>query len=80
MAAQKRGSINGGNLLTVVSILVLVGIELFGAALAAGWAIAGIFQLGDTVGHLLMAVFCLLAAYGLYTFAQRAIRVEPIRS
>lgn len=80
MADQKRGSINGGNLLTVVSILVLVGVELFGAALAAGWAIAGIFQFGQTVAHLLMGAFCLLAAYGLYIFAQRALHIEPLRN
>lgn len=80
MAVERQRGINGRNLLTVASILVLVGVELFGAALAAGWAIAGIFALGDTVGHVLMAVFCLLAAYGLYVFAQRALHIEPVRS
>lgn len=80
MTVERRGAINTRNLTTVISILVLVGVELFGAALAAGWAIAGIFQLGDTVGHILMAIFCVGAAYGLYVFAQRAISVEPIRS
>lgn len=78
--AQGSGSLNTRNLTTVISILVLVGVELFGAALAAGWAIAGIFQLGDAIGHILMAIFCVAAAYGLYVFAQRAISVEPIRN
>ncbi|WP_342360638.1 hypothetical protein [Terrarubrum flagellatum] len=75
----KQGTIHVRSLITIVSILVLVGVELFGAALAAGWATAGLFQLGDLVGHVLMAVFCLIAAYGLYIFARRALSVEPIK-
>ncbi len=79
MAPQGKGSLNAGNLLTVVSILVLVGVELFGAALAAGWATGGLFQLGQAVTWGLMAVFSLGAAYGLYIFARRALSVEPLR-
>ena len=30
---------------TIVSLAILVGTELFGVALAAGWAIAGLFEL-----------------------------------
>lgn len=71
--------LNPRNLATVVSILVLVGVELFGAALAAGWAIAGLFLLGDTVGQVLMALFSIAAAYGLFVFARRVLSVEPIR-
>ena len=71
--------LNLRNLSTVVSILVLVGVEVFGAALAAGWATAGIFQLGDTVGHVLMAVFSIAAAYAMFLFAKRVLSVEPIR-
>ena len=50
------------NMITILSLMVLVGTEVFAAAIAAGWALAGLFDLGDTVGHILMALFSLLAA------------------
>jgi hypothetical protein len=72
--------INARNLVTVASALLLVGVEMFGAALAAGWAIAGLFQLGDSVGYALMALFALGAAYAMLVFGRRVLSVEPIRS
>ncbi|MET0604939.1 MAG: hypothetical protein ABWZ80_00645 [Beijerinckiaceae bacterium] len=79
MSAKNERAINHGSVLTVISAVVLVGVELFGAALAAGWAIGGLFQLGDAFTWALMAVFSLGAAYGLWLFAHRALSVEPIR-
>ncbi|HEX8168503.1 MAG TPA: hypothetical protein VF601_22300 [Beijerinckiaceae bacterium] len=67
------------NLLTVVSVLILIGTEVFGVALAAGWALAGLFELGDTVGHILMALFSLAALYVVYLLWRRAVHIEPIR-
>ena len=40
-AVHAKGSINWINVLTIVSVAVLVGTELVGAAGAAGWAIGG---------------------------------------
>ena len=78
-----KGTINTRNLLTIVSVGILVGTEVIGLALAAGWAIAGLLQLGDSVGRSveygLMALFVAIGAYGLYRFMQRAVQVEPIR-
>lgn len=74
------GAINTRNLVTVVSIGILVGTELFGVALAAGWAIAGLLNLGQQVAWALMAIFGVLGAYGLYLFLKRAVQLEPIRS
>lgn len=74
-----RGDINTRNLLTLISVGVLVGTEIFGVALAAGWAIAGLFELGQTIGYVLMAVFGVLGAYALLRFMQLAARVEPLR-
>ena len=71
--------INWMNLLTVVSVLILIGTEVFGVALAAGWALAGLFELGDTVGHILMALFSLAALYVVYLLWRRAVHIEPIR-
>lgn len=70
------GQINAKHILTLVGIAILVGTELFAVALAAGWAIAGLFQLGQTIGYALMTIFSVMAAYGLYAFMRRAISVE----
>lgn len=68
-----------GNLLTSISVLILVGVEVFGTALAAAWAIAGLMQLGKTVEYGLMALFCLAGAYAMLMFARKVFEVEPIR-
>jgi hypothetical protein len=73
------GGINTRNLVTVVSVGILVGTELVGVALAAGWAIAGLLNLGQHVSWALMAIFGVLGAYGLYLFLKRAVQLEPIR-
>jgi hypothetical protein len=75
----RSNDLNWANLLTIVSVLILIGTEVFGVALAAGWAIAGLFELGDTVGHLLMGLFSLAALYVMYLLWRRASHIEPIR-
>jgi len=76
---DRNRDINWTNLLTVVSVLILIGTEVFGVALAAGWALAGLFELGDTVGHVLMGLFSLAALYVVYMLWRRAAHIEPIR-
>ncbi len=71
---------NTRNLLTILSMMVLVGVEVFAAAIAAGWALAGLFELGDTVGHVLMVLFSLLASWIMFQLWRRATSVEPIRN
>jgi len=75
----KSGQINLKNLVTLASVGVLVGTEFLGVALAAGWAIAGLFQLGNTIALVLMAAFGLISLYALFEFMKRAISLEPIR-
>ena len=77
MAAPRR--LNTRNLLTIVSVAILVGTDVLGTALAAGWAVAGLFQLGDVVGYALMALFTALGLALLVAFMRSALRVEPIR-
>ena len=77
MASQRNG-LNTGNLLTVVSVVVLVGAEVFGIAIAAGWAVAGLFELGDAIGYALMAIFSLLGLYAMLVLWRRAVEVEPL--
>jgi hypothetical protein len=78
ITATRKG-LRWDNLLTVVSVMILIGAEVFGIAIAAGWAIAGLFELGDTVGYGLMAVFSLIGLYAMLILWRRAVQVEPIR-
>jgi hypothetical protein len=74
----ERNSVNWQNLVTVISVLILIGAEVFGVALAAGWAIAGLLELGETVSYVLMALFCLFGIYAMMILWRRAVAVEPI--
>ena len=74
----ERNNLNWQNLLTEISVLILIGAEVFGVALAGAWAIAGLFELGDVVSYVLMAVFCLIGVYALVVLWRRAVLIEPI--
>lgn len=74
----KRG-INFKNLLTLVSVAILVGVEFLGVAVAAGWALAGLFGLSQTLETVLMTAFGALGIYALFVFMRRAVTVEPVR-
>ncbi len=71
--------INWINAMTLLSVAVLVGTELVGAGAAAGWAIGGLFQLGELITHTLEAALVLLALTALYYFLRAALAHEPIR-
>jgi hypothetical protein len=71
--------INWTNALTLASVAVLVGTELIGAGAAAGWAIGGLFQLGDLLTHALETALILLALVELFYFVRAALSHEPIR-
>ncbi len=66
------------NLVTVVSVLILVGTEVFGVALAGGWAIAGLFELGDIAAYVLMGLFSLLGLYAMLALWRHSVSIEPI--
>ncbi len=78
MAAEHTG-LNWRNLVTVISVLILVGAEVFGVAFAAGWAIAGLFELGDVVGYVLITLLSLLGLYTIVLLGRRALHIEPLR-
>ncbi len=69
--------INWLNVLTVVSAAILISAEVFGVAFAAGWAVANLFQLGDTVALGLQALFFLIGLYVMVQFVLNAKKVEP---
>ena len=75
----KSRQINVKNLLTLISVGILVGTEFLGVAIAAGWAIAGLFQLGTTIALVLMVAFGIVSLYAVFEFMKRAISLEPVR-
>ncbi len=78
-ALAEAAPINWTNAGTLLSVAILVGTELIGAGAAAGWAIGGLFQLGETITHVLQGVLILAAMTGLYYFLRAALAHEPIR-
>jgi hypothetical protein len=65
------------NVLTVISAAILIGAEVFGAAYAAGWALANLFALGEYGVHILQAAFFVLGIVVMTRFILNARRVEP---
>ena len=74
----KPARTNWQSLMTIVGIMILVGTEVFGVAIAGGWAIAGLFELGQTVQYILIALFSLFGAYVLLALWRKSVAVEPI--
>jgi hypothetical protein len=71
--------INWRNALTLLSVAILVGTEFVGAGAAAGWAIGGLFALGEPFTHILEGLLVASALTGLYYFLRAALAHEPIR-
>jgi hypothetical protein len=71
--------INWTNLLTLVSLAVLVGTEFAGISWAAGWALGGWFHMSDSFSRALEFVFVALGLIVLFFFMRQAVKYEPIR-
>jgi hypothetical protein len=71
-------NLNWKSIVTVVSVLILAGCEVFGVALATAWAIGGFFGLGDPITYILMVVLSVLGAIPLLKLAHMAFAVEPL--
>jgi hypothetical protein len=65
------------NVSTVLSAAILIGAEVFGAAYAGGWAIAGLFQLGEYGVYALQILFFFIGVAVMVGFVRNAQRVEP---
>ncbi len=76
-SARTSGRVNWNNLVTVVSAAILIGTEIVGVGLATGWAIAGMFGLGDIGAYVLEALFGLGALAIVIAFVRAAARIEP---
>ena len=65
------------SVVTVISAAILIGAEVFGAAFAGGWALAILFDLGDTGAHILQALLFVIGVFVMIAFVRNASRVEP---
>jgi uncharacterized membrane protein len=78
MTASPRGRrIFWLNVLTVVSAVILIGAEVFGAAFAGGWAFGNLFNLGEYGTYILQVAFFALGIAVMVAFIRAAMRVEP---
>jgi hypothetical protein len=69
--------INWTNVSTVLSAAVLIGAEVFGAAFAGGWAVAGLFNLGHYGVYVFQALFFLAGIAVMAAFIRNGQRIEP---
>jgi hypothetical protein len=73
-----RWKVQWGSLTTIIGAALLVGVEVFGAAFAGGWAIGGVLRLGAALTYVLMALLGVAGVWLMGIFLQSAIKVEPI--
>jgi hypothetical protein len=71
-----RKRISWTNVITVASVLVLVGSEVFGAAYAGGWAVGNLLDLAD-LSYVVVALFCAAGAYAMALLLRACVQVEP---
>ncbi len=72
--------LNTKHAVTIVCAMILVGTEVFAIAIALGWALAGLFELGDTVSYALMSVFSLLGILLMLKLWRQALSARRGRS
>jgi len=72
--------INWINVSTVLSATILIGAEVFGAAFAGGWAVAGLLGLDHYGVYAVQAVFFVIGLFIMAAFVKHARHVEPFTS
>ena len=69
--------INWINVSTVLSATILIGAEVFGAAFAGGWAVAGLLNLGPYGVYAAQGAFFIIGVVVMVAFVRHAKGVEP---
>jgi uncharacterized membrane protein YjfL (UPF0719 family) len=77
-ACYTPAPMNSKNLITIVSLAILVGTEILGAALALGWAIGSMYELPDMWRYALIGILVAGGAYTVWRFLLNAVKIEPI--
>jgi hypothetical protein len=65
------------NVSTVLSAAILIGAEVFGAAFAAGWAVASLLELGQYGVYACQLAFFLGGMFVMAAFIRNGMHVEP---
>ncbi len=65
------------HVLTVLSVTILIGAEVFGAAFAASWALATLFGLGGIGARALDIFFMVCGVAIMVQFVRSAHKIEP---
>jgi len=65
------------HVLTVMSVTILIGAEVFGAAFAGSWAVATLFSLGHVGARALDIFFMLCGVAIMVQFVRAAHKIEP---
>jgi hypothetical protein len=73
----RRRRILWSNVLTVISMAILIGSEVFGIALLGGWALARMLELGKAGEWIVEAILCAGGIYLMWVFVRTAVEVEP---
>ncbi|MFG1464945.1 hypothetical protein V5F77_18850 [Xanthobacter sp. DSM 24535] len=71
-----QAKVKGKHMLTVVSATVFVACQTIASAIAAGWALGGLFHLGTIGEYGLMALFTVPALYLTRVYARGALKAE----
>jgi hypothetical protein len=77
-ASKKQGRIVWPNLITIVSLAILIGTMIVGLGLATGWAIAGALGLGEIGTYVIEAMFVAIAAAVIVAFWRKATSIERV--
>ena len=72
-------SIHWPQVITWISVGILVGTEVLGATLAAAWAAGGLMELGPTLQYALYAAAVAAGVGVMVPFMKRAAQVERLR-
>ncbi len=67
---------NWTNLMTIISVIVLVSIEIIGLFLALGWALWGLFELSTLMGWALLGCSMLISFWLCGLFIRQALSVQ----
>jgi hypothetical protein len=76
MSEPSSSRIAWRNVTTVLSAAVLIGVEVFGAAFAGGWALASLFGYGEYAPYAQLLLF-LGGVAVMASFIRNAVKVEP---
>lgn len=76
-ATTGSGGVIWRNVLTLGSLTLLVAVEVIGAAIAGGWALAGLLDLGTTAEYAFMVIFAAIAIWWTVKFVRAGIKLEP---